>query len=86
MYTGHFAISLVLCALYPSVSPYALLLGAGWLDVLDGIFVVRPFHLGSSPFSAIYSRLKHIVLRPGPCRDKLPAMTWSSLTRLQSLL
>jgi hypothetical protein len=40
MYVGHFAIGLALKARYPTVPTLPILLGAGFLDILDGIFIV----------------------------------------------
>ena len=40
MYVGHFAIGLALKARYPEVPAMPIVLGAGFLDVLDGIFIV----------------------------------------------
>ena len=40
MYIGHFAIGLALKARYPAVPALPLVLGAGFLDILDGLFIV----------------------------------------------
>ena len=40
MYVGHFAIGLALKARYPAVPALPIVLGAGFLDILDGIFIV----------------------------------------------
>jgi hypothetical protein len=40
MYAGHFAIGLALKARNPKVPALPLLLGAGFLDLLDGVFIV----------------------------------------------
>ena len=40
MYVGHFAIGLALKARFPDVPAVPLLMGAGFLDVLDGLFIV----------------------------------------------
>lgn len=40
MYVGHFAIGMALKARYPKVPTLPLLLGVGFLDILDGIFIV----------------------------------------------
>ena len=44
MYVGHFAIGLVLKAKFPKTPTLPLLLGVGFLDVLDGIFIVAGFN------------------------------------------
>ena len=40
MYVGHFAIGLALKARFPTVPALPIMLGAGFLDILDGIFIV----------------------------------------------
>jgi hypothetical protein len=40
MYVGHFATSLILAALFPSVPTAATIVGGTWLDLLDGIFTI----------------------------------------------
>ena len=40
MYIGHFAIGLALKARYPEVPALPIVLGAGFLDILDGLFIV----------------------------------------------
>lgn len=43
MYVGHFAIGLALKAKFPRTPALPLLLGVGFLDLLDGIFIVLGF-------------------------------------------
>ena len=40
MYVGHFAIGLALKARFPTVPALPIMLGAGFLDILDGVFIV----------------------------------------------
>lgn len=40
MYVGHFAIGMALKAKYPDVPALPILLGVGFLDILDGIFIM----------------------------------------------
>ncbi len=40
MYVGHFAIGLVLKARYPRIPTLPLMLGVGFLDILDGLFIL----------------------------------------------
>jgi membrane-bound metal-dependent hydrolase YbcI (DUF457 family) len=40
MYVGHFAIGLALKARYPKTPTVAVMMGVGFLDILDGIFIV----------------------------------------------
>lgn len=40
MYVGHFAIGIALKAKYPDVPTLPLLLGVGFIDILDGIFIM----------------------------------------------
>ncbi|NDZ16024.1 hypothetical protein C7T35_17935 [Variovorax sp. WS11] len=40
MYIGHFAIGLALKARYPAVPAVPIVFGAGFLDILDGLFIV----------------------------------------------
>ncbi|CAN7161300.1 MULTISPECIES: hypothetical protein [unclassified Variovorax] len=40
MYVGHFAIGMALKARYPKVPALPIMLGAGFLDILDGTFIV----------------------------------------------
>ncbi len=40
MYVGHFAIGLALKARYPKIPTLPLLLGVGFLDILDGLFII----------------------------------------------
>jgi hypothetical protein len=44
MYVGHFAIALALKAKFPKTPTLPLLLGVGFLDLLDGIFIVAGFN------------------------------------------
>ncbi|RYG57786.1 hypothetical protein EON80_27855 [bacterium] len=44
MYVGHFAIGLALKAKFPKIPTLPLLLGVGFLDLLDGIFIVLGFN------------------------------------------
>lgn len=45
MYVGHFAIGLALKARFPATPTLPLLLGVGFLDVLDGIFIMLGWDL-----------------------------------------
>lgn len=40
MYVGHFAIGLALKARYPRIPALPIMLGVGFLDILDGLFIV----------------------------------------------
>lgn len=44
MYVGHFAIGLALKAKFPQTPTLPLLLGVGFLDLLDGLFIVAGFN------------------------------------------
>ena len=44
MYVGHFAIGLALKAKYPNTPTLPLLMGVGFLDLLDGLFIVAGFN------------------------------------------
>ncbi|MBF5004722.1 hypothetical protein ISG32_10680 [Diaphorobacter sp. NR2-3-3-1] len=44
MYVGHFAIGLALKAKFPKIPSLPLLMGVGFLDVLDGLFIVAGFN------------------------------------------
>ena len=44
MYVGHFAIGLALKAKYPKIPSLPLLMGVGFLDLLDGLFIVAGFN------------------------------------------
>ena len=44
MYVGHFAIGLALKAKFPKTPALPLLMGVGFLDLLDGIFIVLGFN------------------------------------------
>ena len=44
MYVGHFAIGLALKAKFPKTPTLPLMLGVGFLDLLDGIFIVLGFN------------------------------------------
>lgn len=44
MYVGHFAIGLALKARFPKTPTLPLLMGVGFLDLLDGIFIVLGFN------------------------------------------
>lgn len=45
MYVGHFAIGMALKAKYPDVPTLPILLGVGFLDILDGLFVILGWNL-----------------------------------------
>ncbi|PPU21210.1 hypothetical protein [Xanthomonas arboricola] len=45
MYVGHFAIGLALKARFPSTPTLPLLLGVGFLDILDGLFIMLGWDL-----------------------------------------
>ncbi|MCA0177760.1 MAG: hypothetical protein LCH73_15990 [Proteobacteria bacterium] len=45
MYVGHFAIGLALKARFPKTPTLPLLLGVGFLDILDGLFIVLGWNL-----------------------------------------
>lgn len=40
MYVGHFAIGLALKAKFPKIPTFPLMLGVGFLDILDGLFII----------------------------------------------
>ncbi len=40
MYVGHFAIGLALKARYPKIPAIPIMMGVGFLDLLDGIFIM----------------------------------------------
>lgn len=40
MYVGHFAIGMALKAHKPAIPAFPILLGVGFLDILDGVFVI----------------------------------------------
>lgn len=40
MYVGHFAIGLALKARFPKIPTLPLLMGVGFLDILDGLFII----------------------------------------------
>lgn len=44
MYVGHFAIGLALKARFPKIPALPLLMGVGFLDLLDGLFIVAGFN------------------------------------------
>lgn len=44
MYVGHFAIGLALKARFPQTPSLPLLMGVGFLDLLDGLFIVAGFN------------------------------------------
>ena len=55
MYVGHFAIGLALKARYPKIPTLPIFMGVGFLDLLDGIFIMLGFNtvtpnLGSGPY------------------------------------
>jgi len=55
MYAGHFAIGLALQAKHPKLPALPLVLGAGFLDLLDGVFIVFGWDhvradLGAGPY------------------------------------
>jgi hypothetical protein len=55
MYVGHIASGLLLAAVFPTVPTKAIILGVGWLDIVDGLFTlvginhVRP-DLSAGPY------------------------------------
>lgn len=55
MYVGHFAIGLAIKARLPDVPALPILLGVGFLDILDGLFIMAGFdrvtpNLGAGPY------------------------------------
>jgi hypothetical protein len=52
MYVGHFAIGLALKARYPDVPTLPILLGIGFLDILDGIFILLGLNLVTANLQA----------------------------------
>ncbi|RYF35851.1 MAG: hypothetical protein EOO38_28545 [Cytophagaceae bacterium] len=44
MYVGHFAIGLAIKARYPKIPAMPILMGVGFLDLLDGIFIILGFN------------------------------------------
>lgn len=40
MYVGHFAIGLAIKARHPEIPALPILLGVGFLDILDGLFII----------------------------------------------
>ena len=40
MYFGHFAVSLLLVALEQRADPLFVVAGAGWIDLIHGLFVI----------------------------------------------
>ena len=55
MYVGHFAIGLAIKARYPKVPALPIMMGVGFLDLLDGIFILLGFNtvtpnLASGPY------------------------------------
>jgi hypothetical protein len=55
MYVGHFAIGLAIKARYPRVPALPIMMGVGFLDLLDGIFILLGFNtvtpnLASGPY------------------------------------
>lgn len=55
MYVGHFAIGLAIKARYPKVPALPIMMGVGFLDLLDGIFILLGFNtvtpnLASKPY------------------------------------
>lgn len=55
MYVGHFAIGLAIKAHYPKVPALPIMMGVGFLDLLDGIFILLGFNtvtpnLASGPY------------------------------------
>lgn len=44
MYVGHFAIGLAIKARYPKIPAMPFLMGVGFLDLLDGIFIILGFN------------------------------------------
>ena len=55
VYVGHFAIKLAIKARYPQVPALPIVMGAGFLDLLDGLFIVLGFDrvtpsLNSGPY------------------------------------
>lgn len=55
MYVGHFAIGLAIKARYPKVPALPIMMGVGFLDLLDGIFIVLGWdrvtaNLASGPY------------------------------------
>jgi hypothetical protein len=58
MYVGHFAIGLAMKAKYPKIPALPLMIGVGFLDLLDGIFIMLGFdtvtpNLKSGPLSIL---------------------------------
>ncbi|APP79351.1 hypothetical protein ABQZ99_017250 [Xanthomonas hortorum pv. vitians] len=52
MYVGHFAIGLALKASFPGIPTLPLLLGVGFLDILDGIFIMLGWDIVTPNFAA----------------------------------
>lgn len=55
MYVGHFAIGLAIKARYPKVPALPIMMGVGFLDLMDGIFILLGFNtvtpnLASGPY------------------------------------
>lgn len=55
MYVGHFAIGLAIKARYPKTPTLPIMLGVGFLDILDGLFIMLGFNqvtpnLAAGPF------------------------------------
>lgn len=55
MYVGHFAIGLAIKARYPRIPALPIMMGVGFLDLLDGIFIILGFNtvtpnLNSGPY------------------------------------
>jgi hypothetical protein len=55
MYVGHVAIGLAIKARYPKIPAIPIMMGVGFLDVLDGIFIILGFNtitanLNSGPY------------------------------------
>ena len=55
MYVGHFAIGLAIRARYPKVPALPIMMGVGFLDLMDGIFILLGFNtvtpnLASGPY------------------------------------
>lgn len=55
MYVGHFAIGLAIKARYPKIPAIPIMMGVGFLDLLDGIFIILGFNtvtpnLNSGPY------------------------------------
>ncbi|MDE2422534.1 MAG: hypothetical protein KGO49_15310, partial [Gammaproteobacteria bacterium] len=43
MYVGHFAIGLAMKARWPNIPALPIMLGIGFLDILDGLFIIAGF-------------------------------------------